>query len=92
MPQPTLEPHADWSRIHNEPAMDPENWHLDAITIEAGALHLHGKAGGWKVSGFPQPQDAIGFMLTGDHEPGTTAEPNEYELLTGIKLTWTPIH
>lgn len=81
-----------WDRIHNDPALDPTAWDLDAIDVEPGALTLHFHGGvSWKVSGFPQPQDAIAFMLTGDHTPGTKHQPNEYELLTGRTLTWTRV-
>lgn len=81
---------SEWSRLRYEPALDPQAWELDDITVEPGALTLHdSKNGTWRIAGFPEPQDAVAFMLTGDHLPGMAGEHNDYELLTGHKLTWT---
>lgn len=62
---------SEWSRLRYEPALDPQAWELDDITVEPGALTLHdSKHGTWRIAGFPEPQDAVAFMLTGDHLPG----------------------
>lgn len=51
---------------------------------------IHDRAHGcWKIAGFPEPQDVIAFLLTGDHQPGTQTVPNDYELFSGHRLTWS---
>lgn len=32
---------SEWSRLRPEPALDPQSWDLDDITVEPGALTLH---------------------------------------------------
>ena len=67
---------SEWSRLRSEPALDPQSWDLDDITVEPGALILHDSTNGtWRIAGFPEPQDAVAFMLTGDHRPQAHLDP-----------------
>ena len=80
-----------WRRLHNEPALDAQQWGYDAITVQPGSLTIHDRAqGSWTITGFPEPQDVVAFMLTGDHQPGTPTDPNDYEQFSGHRLSWSP--